>query len=496
MKHRMGVRLCFVIGVPFAITLLSPLATKAQSCSVSVSNKVGSTITLTATLQTSDPNENGEGEPLLITTSGGEFTTVVSAYFVPSTFSYTATAANETITGTNIGFDFDESCTITATVNQPHFLSQAQKDFFSKLAAGLAVPAGGAALVSALCTDGIITAPICTLPSATVAAILGLGAAGAAVISLDPTDNNFTQIVIPVIPSIPLFTPPPGISQADAEAVNALLANGAEIIGIERALSTTLNRAAGASAAGNTFWLNQQLQAASAYEGELGGLLANEVTLLGAFRDAAEADGLSVTLTASEVFEFESQIAASGLPAQLVAALEELGASPEEITEVRDLLLVQDINAVAGTFPESLTSPGVIAALSNVTVFGTPFSDFTTQLQTPGPGEFELGPGTTFILGGASSGINPATQEVGLQVGPVAILIPPGSFKENKQGSFVFQGTVNGISVQAQIIPLGGGEYVIKLDASGASSVISAPLSVALAIGNNFGATTVAALSN
>jgi hypothetical protein len=81
---------------------------------VQLNNAVGDTISVTATLTTSDPNENGEGEPLQVTSSGGEINATISAYSVPTPFSYSAAVANETISGTIIGFDGDEACTSPA----------------------------------------------------------------------------------------------------------------------------------------------------------------------------------------------------------------------------------------------------------------------------------------------------------------------------------------------------------------------------------------------
>ena len=63
----------------------------------------GDTVTIHATLNSSDPGESGEGEPLIINTSGGTFT--VSAYGQPTTFMFMAHADGESITAYIVGSD-------------------------------------------------------------------------------------------------------------------------------------------------------------------------------------------------------------------------------------------------------------------------------------------------------------------------------------------------------------------------------------------------------
>src|SRR5439155_16942999 len=59
--------------------------------------KAGDTITFTATLTTTDPNENGEGEALEIRSSGG-FSLTIPTYAQARKISFTATVDGETVT--------------------------------------------------------------------------------------------------------------------------------------------------------------------------------------------------------------------------------------------------------------------------------------------------------------------------------------------------------------------------------------------------------------
>jgi hypothetical protein len=319
---------------------LSPGKAQAQNCSAAVANKVGDIITVTAALTTTDPNENGEGETLTIASSGSETVGTVSAYFVATQFTYTATQANEVISGTLAGFDSDESCSLTVTANKNSFLTQAQKTFFSQAATALTVPAAGFADLAVLCTGTLAGAPICGLPSALLTAGFTTAAALSGAISLDPSDPNYMQIATPVTPNIPPVGSQAGIPQIVTGAVNALLQNQAQIVGLEQALVTTLNRAQGASDANNAYWLQQQLDAATLYLGQLSQLYSQMAGLLTQLSSALTAAGLNVTLTANEVLNFEVQVAASGLPAAVVAAMQQFGADNALIQDATDLIFV------------------------------------------------------------------------------------------------------------------------------------------------------------
>jgi hypothetical protein len=107
---------------------------------------------VTATLSSSDPNENGEGEPLVLVSSGSEALGGVSQYNVSQIFTYTATLANETIVGYigGRGADSDETCAVSVTINPLPIKAQAQKvaSLNSGVCAIAAIGAGGIVYVS------------------------------------------------------------------------------------------------------------------------------------------------------------------------------------------------------------------------------------------------------------------------------------------------------------------------------------------------------------
>ena len=104
-----------------------------------ISYNAGDTVDIVATLNTVDPNENGEGEPLQLQSTTG-FAATVSNYAQPTTFSFTATVGG-TLSGVILGFDGDESATVTVTVNsnQKKRFTPQQKDAMAKSSADLAI---------------------------------------------------------------------------------------------------------------------------------------------------------------------------------------------------------------------------------------------------------------------------------------------------------------------------------------------------------------------
>src|SRR5215472_13523005 len=109
----------FRVLIPSSLVIAPQLA-QGQGCTFTFIEdlKFGDKIQVTATLHSSDPSENGEGEVLLLSSSGGEFTGTVSVFGIPQTFSYKVAAFGpQTIKGIVLNGDGDESCELDATVN-------------------------------------------------------------------------------------------------------------------------------------------------------------------------------------------------------------------------------------------------------------------------------------------------------------------------------------------------------------------------------------------
>src|SRR5438876_305327 len=144
-----------------------------------------------------------------------------------------------------------------------------------------------------------------------------------------------------------------------------------------------------------------------------------------------------------------------------------------------------------------LGGPSAVNAFVAKIASTVPFASFSTKLEsTPSPR-----PGfqtyANFTLGAGGS-INPLTQPVTLQVGNYSVTVPPGSFKQlgqgSKAGSYVYSGTINGVSLQVHIVALGSSSYVFKAAARPVDLTgLSSPVSVTITIGNNSGTAEAAA---
>jgi hypothetical protein len=123
-----------------------------------------------------------------------------------------------------------------------------------------------------------------------------------------------------------------------------------------------------------------------------------------------------------------------------------------------------------------------------------PFASSFAKLEIkagPPPG-FDLN--ESFTLGKNSNGINPVTENVTLQIGTFSVTIPAGSFKLNPNRRFAFQGLINGVSMQVQIIPLGNNIFTFLAEGTGVNLTgLTNPVTVVLTIGDDTGSTAVSA---
>ena len=191
-----------------------------------------------------------------------------------------------------------------------------------------------------------------------------------------PPDTNFTVIPQPATYSLTL--PTSGLTPAEAAAFNQLAANAQQLIALEQATTTALARVEGASLAGNTVWVNNQMQAARKFGGQAGVLIGDLPRLLGNVGTAINAAGTQFTFTPVDVLAFQAALGPSPpssevqqqflLAQQLLA--QQLGASGADQTLVVQLLSSIDPQAVetlgTGAFPQALSDPLVATSLQQL----------------------------------------------------------------------------------------------------------------------------------
>ncbi len=84
--------------------------------------------------------------------------------------------------------------------------------------------------------------------------------------------------------------------------------------------------------------------------------------------------------------------------------------------------------------------------------------------------------------------ISPVTQSLALQVGTYSVTIPAGSFVAKKNGSYVYAGNINGVTLQVRILEIRPISYQVQVTASGVDlTSLAAPIPVTLSLGYNTG---------
>ncbi|MGH6839291.1 MAG: beta-propeller fold lactonase family protein [Methylocella sp.] len=128
---------------------------------------------------------------------------------------------------------------------------------------------------------------------------------------------------------------------------------------------------------------------------------------------------------------------------------------------------------------------------------GVPFLAFNAKLAIQFgsiPNKDAFGFGSNFTLSSTAPAINPVTAPVTLQVGTFSTTIPPGSFIKQTDGSFTFQGKIQGVGLGALIKQRGTLRYAFEAQARGANLTGTVNTVYAtLIIGGDSGATSVTA---
>ena len=183
----------------------------------------------------------------------------------------------------------------------------------------------------------------------------------------DPADPNFTVVAEPVTPVLPGQPFPAGRGETaqQVDALNALLANQEQQIGLVDALLTSINRAQGAFDAGNAAGIDLQNQAIVTYAGQLVDLLLAEPALRVAVQRAYLLAGVQVGFTPAKIAKWQATVGTDGLPADLSDALAQLGVDSAGQAFIFQNILSADPAAVAARgFPDAFTDPSLDAAVA------------------------------------------------------------------------------------------------------------------------------------
>jgi hypothetical protein len=323
-------------------------------------------VTIDAELFSPDPDENGEGEPLILFSFPG-LNSGTGKYYVKERFTFKLSKVGQTLAANINGADYDESATLSGWVDpappKPIY-TDAQKEAFTAAGDRLDVLAAGEDFAARRCV-ALKSPPIyCEILEAASLANTVIANTDHA-LALDPPAPDYTIIDAPIIPSLPLFALAPGMTQAEVDTFNALLSNQEKAIGYSRATLTAINKSVGAYDANDDFWEAKQRQVAAEYMLQLSILTRDQVTLLSNWVAAwKKGSNGSITITPSDVYSAEIDLINFGLPPSSVQTLQQLGADAATIETIKNQFTVQDVYAVAGTFPDLLTDISLINALN------------------------------------------------------------------------------------------------------------------------------------
>jgi hypothetical protein len=174
------------------------------------------------------------------------------------------------------------------------------------------------------------------------------------------------EVALPETPSLPgqPFSAARKETQQEVEALNALLANEEQQIGLEVALLVSLQRVQGAFDGGSAEWIDKQNQAIIDYASQLVPLLAAEPGLRAAVQAAYLTAGVQNELTTADVAKFQDRVRKDGLPADLAEALTQLGVDATAQSAILQDILAADPGALVFLrgFPEGLTDATVDGA--------------------------------------------------------------------------------------------------------------------------------------
>ncbi len=351
-----------------AVRLLLAPASWAQDCVPANSPPAvhaGNILTLTVFLSSDDPNENGEGESMTVRSSGGYVSAPITNFNSTQILTFVASVDGETVGG-YIDGDGDESCTLSLAVDKHQRLLAGILLNLDRLKLGFEGSGATFGSVAAACFFAPEPAfsKACALIGALGAALSGDLFFVTDVLETDPPDPNYKVIATPTVPALQLLGVQSGVTPGVAAAFNAWMQNEESMIGYSAVLLTCFNRAQGAAAAGDAFWEAQQAAAAQQYERQLGGFQLAEPALRASLQAALQAEGFPVIPIASaDIQAYQQSVAANGLPSDVVAALQGLGATAAQIDQIAQATVVADSNAAAQSFPAVLTDPNLIAAL-------------------------------------------------------------------------------------------------------------------------------------
>ena len=238
----------------------------------------------------------------------------------------------------------------------------------------------------------------------------------------------------------------PGITQARADALNALDSALAQANAYGAAAEIAFDRSGGAAAAGDLNWESTQTGVMLQYNQQFGLALITAAQKIDALLQEAAGEGVTTELiTASDVITMQTQLA-SGFSAQALADAHALGLSDADIEAIRQSIITAKPEDLAGDVianMEQISASFYLlgGVLSNPTAFAPGLTvsggaiPFQPQATTGNTMVQIYNTVSTFQVGnttGVTATINLTARRIDLpadwsvQVSPAQVTLPPG----------------------------------------------------------------------
>jgi hypothetical protein len=145
---------------------------------------------------------------------------------------------------------------------------------------------------------------------------------------------------------------------------------------------TCFYRASGAQLDNDSYWVEQQLQAARNYSGQYADLLDARPQLMEALKVALQTDpDLPLDITAQEQAQYQNNLIANGLSAEDEQSLNEMGVDARGKARILHAMIQADFPVVAAfdepvtRFPDFLTDQEIIASTQALATLLEEFAD-------------------------------------------------------------------------------------------------------------------------
>ncbi|RMF26275.1 MAG: hypothetical protein D6759_19920, partial [Chloroflexi bacterium] len=171
----------------------------------------------------------------------------------------------------------------------------------------------------------------------------------------DPPRQDYRTIAMPEWYSVPLETPGPNLSQARADAMNAVTQGLLDILAYGNAATISLDRYGGAAAAGDLTWSAQQASAVIYYRGKLGQAMLDTADALDAFIQVLETEGDGqLIITAAEVQAYQDRLRNQGFTQEEIQDAQMVGWTDAQLEAYRQAILAEDPASLAGDLVQKL----------------------------------------------------------------------------------------------------------------------------------------------